>query len=77
MKPTSSLKLSAWSASRSPTWKMAPPQPLTVSRVVVAKPAVSSKVRISAAKDSCAVDTLGTPSSTVPSASKRPRTNAQ
>ena len=37
---------------RSLTWKMAPPQPLTVSLVVVARPIASSKVRTSAANDS-------------------------
>ena len=58
------------------TWKMLPPQPLTVSLVVVASPMATISVRMSAAKNSEAVDKLGTPSRTVPSASNRPRRNA-
>ena len=60
-----------------PTWKIRPPRPPTVSLVVVASPSASSTVRISAANVSLAVETDGTESRTVPSASKRPRRNAE
>jgi len=44
--------------------------------VVVGKPKAKRTVRMSSAKVNEAVETLGTPSATVPSASNKPRMNA-
>jgi hypothetical protein len=73
MKPTRSSNRRAWSMLRSRTWNNTPPKPLTISRVVVTSPMLSSSVRSSAAKVRDAVVIDGTPSTTMPSASNRPR----